>query len=72
MQDIIPQVALDSVKELFVPENKLSCAIQEAESLPQFEITKLDAQWLQVLSEGWATPLEGFMDEKEFLQVICR
>ncbi|KAH0623576.1 hypothetical protein JD844_006482 [Phrynosoma platyrhinos] len=31
---------------------------------------ELDLQWVQVLSEGWATPLKGFMREKEFLQVI--
>lgn len=31
---------------------------------------QLDLQWVQVLSEGWATPLKGFMREKEYLQVI--
>ena len=25
-------------------------------------------QWVQVLAEGWATPLTGFMREREFLQ----
>ena len=35
-----------------------------------FKITKLDTQWLQVLSEGWATPLHGFMREKEYLQSL--
>jgi len=29
---------------------------------------QLDLQWVQVLSEGWATPLTGFMREREFLQ----
>jgi 3'-phosphoadenosine 5'-phosphosulfate synthase len=29
---------------------------------------QLDTQWVQVLSEGWATPLTGFMREREFLQ----
>jgi len=38
-------------------------------SSPALEITKLDLQWLQVLSEGWATPLTGFMREDQFLQV---
>lgn len=28
----------------------------------------MDLQWVQVLAEGWATPLTGFMREKEFLQ----
>ncbi|KAA8583712.1 hypothetical protein FQN60_014920 [Etheostoma spectabile] len=31
---------------------------------------QLDLQWVQVLSEGWASPLKGFMREREFLQVI--
>ena len=31
-------------------------------------LSQLDLQWLQVLSEGWATPLKGFMREREFLQ----
>ncbi|XP_076045022.1 3'-phosphoadenosine 5'-phosphosulfate synthase isoform X3 [Oratosquilla oratoria] len=65
---IIPQNALDHVKELFVPENLVDNAREEARSLPPLEITKLDTQWLQVLSEGWATPLKGFMREREFLQ----
>ncbi|MBN3312260.1 PAPS2 synthase, partial [Atractosteus spatula] len=30
----------------------------------------LDLQWVQVLAEGWATPLTGFMREREFLQVL--
>ena len=27
-------------------------------------------QWVQVLSEGWASPLKGFMTEVEFLQCL--
>ena len=67
---MIPKSANEGVKELFVAENKLSQAKQEAESLPSVTITTLDLQWLQVLSEGWATPLYGFMREQEFLQVL--
>lgn len=33
-------------------------------------VFQLDLQWVQVLSEGWATPLKGFMREKEYLQII--
>ena len=29
---------------------------------------QIDLQWIQILSEGWATPLTGFMREREFLQ----
>lgn len=57
------------MRELFVSENKLECAKAEAESLPSVDITELDLQWLQVLSEGWASPLTGFMRERQFLQV---
>ena len=28
----------------------------------------MDLQWVQVLGEGWASPLKGFMREREFLQ----
>jgi 3'-phosphoadenosine 5'-phosphosulfate synthase len=33
-----------------------------------FFFCQLDLQWVQVLAEGWATPLTGFMREREFLQ----
>ena len=65
---IVPRSASTEVRELFVPESRLESTRQEAESLPAVEISKLDLQWLQVLSEGWATPLTGFMREREFLQ----
>lgn len=51
-----------------MPISQLPVAQKEAENLPKINITKLDCQWLQVLSEGWATPLSGFMREREFLQ----
>lgn len=65
---MIPSSALNVVDELFVPASQLPAAQAEAGSLPKLKIAKLDRQWLQVLSEGWATPLTGFMREKEFLQ----
>ncbi|XP_020830619.1 bifunctional 3'-phosphoadenosine 5'-phosphosulfate synthase 2 [Phascolarctos cinereus] len=69
-QTIVPHSAIQGIHELFVPENKVDAARAEAEKLPSLLITKLDLQWVQVLSEGWATPLKGFMREKEFLQVM--
>ncbi|XP_019339831.2 bifunctional 3'-phosphoadenosine 5'-phosphosulfate synthase 2 isoform X2 [Alligator mississippiensis] len=69
-QNIVPNTAIRNVLELFVPENKIDMARAEANALPAVEITKLDLQWVQVLSEGWATPLKGFMREIEYLQVI--
>ena len=56
--------------ELFVSSDRLSSVREEASSLPQLAITKLDTQWLQVLSEGWASPLTGFMRERELLQCL--
>ncbi|XP_075697313.1 bifunctional 3'-phosphoadenosine 5'-phosphosulfate synthase 2 [Rhinoderma darwinii] len=68
--EIVPSGAIKEVHELFVPENKLNQTREEAENLPAVEITKVDLQWVQVLSEGWATPLKGFMREREYLQVL--
>ncbi|CAH0557297.1 unnamed protein product [Brassicogethes aeneus] len=56
------------VKELFVHESKE--LLEEAQNLPKITMTEIDLQWLQVLSEGWASPLKGFMREDEFLQTI--
>ena len=56
--------------ELFVPADQLAAVREEASSLPQLALTKLDTQWLQVLSEGWASPLTGFMREREMLQCL--
>ncbi|XP_018420494.1 PREDICTED: bifunctional 3'-phosphoadenosine 5'-phosphosulfate synthase 2 isoform X2 [Nanorana parkeri] len=67
---IVPSSATKDVHELFVSENRLDEAREEAENLPSVQITKLDLEWVQVLSEGWATPLKGFMREREYLQVM--
>ncbi|XP_062071006.1 bifunctional 3'-phosphoadenosine 5'-phosphosulfate synthase 2 isoform X2 [Lepus europaeus] len=69
-QNIVPHSVIKGIHELFVPENKLDQIRAEAGTLPSLSITKLDLQWVQVLSEGWATPLKGFMREKEYLQVM--
>uniref|UniRef100_A0A9J7Y537 3'-phosphoadenosine 5'-phosphosulfate synthase 2b n=2 Tax=Cyprinus carpio TaxID=7962 RepID=A0A9J7Y537_CYPCA len=69
-QDIVPTGVTEEVNELFVPENKMDLVLSDANILPVLTITELDLQWVQVLSEGWATPLKGFMREREFLQVL--
>uniref|UniRef100_A0A673TKY9 3'-phosphoadenosine 5'-phosphosulfate synthase 1 n=1 Tax=Suricata suricatta TaxID=37032 RepID=A0A673TKY9_SURSU len=68
--DIVPVDASYEVKELYVPENKLHLAKTDAETLPALKINKVDMQWVQVLAEGWATPLNGFMREREYLQCL--
>lgn len=65
---IIPRSANDKVEELFVPADEVEEAKAEAETLPSVEITEVDLQWVQVLAEGWASPLKGFMSEREYLQ----
>ncbi|XP_074553373.1 bifunctional 3'-phosphoadenosine 5'-phosphosulfate synthase 1 [Halichoeres trimaculatus] len=69
-RDIVPVDASYEVKELYVQENKLDLAKADAETLPAVQIGKVDMQWVQVLAEGWATPLNGFMREKEYLQCL--
>uniref|UniRef100_A0A8C8DQA8 3'-phosphoadenosine 5'-phosphosulfate synthase 1 n=1 Tax=Oryzias sinensis TaxID=183150 RepID=A0A8C8DQA8_9TELE len=69
-RDIVPVDGSYEVKELYVQENKLDLAKADAETLPAVQIGKLDMQWVQVLAEGWATPLNGFMREREFLQCL--
>ena len=56
------------VRDLFVPESRVEAARAEAASLPSLDINKLDTEWVQVLSEGWASPLTGFMTEHQYLQ----
>ncbi|XP_038060125.1 bifunctional 3'-phosphoadenosine 5'-phosphosulfate synthase-like isoform X1 [Patiria miniata] len=67
-EGIIPESAVESVKELFVPQSAQDAAKKEAETLDCVELNKVDMQWVQVLAEGWASPMTGFMREREFLQ----
>lgn len=71
-EEIIPKQIRDVevIPELFVsPARKLS-ALSESKSLPHLDITTVEMQWLQVLAEGWAYPLKGFMRENEYLQTL--
>ncbi|KDP40243.1 hypothetical protein JCGZ_02241 [Jatropha curcas] len=56
--------------ELFVDKSQKDVRRKEAISLPKITLTKIDRQWVHVLSEGWASPLSGFMRESEFLQTL--
>lgn len=64
------EAASEVVQELLVPESEVESRLKEAESLPSVEIGEVDLQWVQVLSEGWAQPLKGFMRETEYLQTL--
>ena len=67
LQGIIPRAVNDRVSELMVAEDKKEDFLKEAETLPSVEITKIDLQWVQVLGEGWASPLNG----KYLFQFYC-
>jgi len=67
---IVPESTLKTTKELFVPQQVQESAKKEAETLPVLDISEVDLQWVQVLAEGWATPLTGFMRERQYLQCL--
>lgn len=49
--DIIEAETIEPV-ELFVAEDKKQLLLEESLDLENIELEKIDAQWLQVLSEG--------------------
>ncbi|KAL6532372.1 Sigma1B-adaptin [Orobanche gracilis] len=58
------------IVELFVKEPEKDSKLKQALGLPNIRLSKIDLQWVHVLSEGWASPLKGFMRESEFLQTL--
>ncbi|KRY16256.1 Bifunctional 3'-phosphoadenosine 5'-phosphosulfate synthase 2 [Trichinella patagoniensis] len=58
---IFPDEALmrlgGKVRELFVDESERLRLEASLSQMPKLSLEKIDLQWLQVLSEGWATPL---------------
>ncbi|KRY90617.1 Bifunctional 3'-phosphoadenosine 5'-phosphosulfate synthase 2 [Trichinella pseudospiralis] len=58
------------VRELFVDESERLRLEASLSQMPKLSLEKIDLQWLQVLSEGWATPLAGFMTETQYLQTL--
>lgn len=59
-----------SLVDLVVPESQRALKISEAEAMPKVKLTKIDLEWVHVISEGWASPLKGFMREDEYLQSL--
>lgn len=57
------------IPELFVPDRKVKEMLNTVENLEKLDIDVIDLQWVQVLAEGWAYPLTGFMREKQLLEV---
>ncbi|XP_011213772.2 bifunctional 3'-phosphoadenosine 5'-phosphosulfate synthase [Bactrocera dorsalis] len=71
-EGIIPKCKANSneIEELFVEPKLKESLLHEAKSLHSIPLTDVDLQWVQVLSEGWAHPLKGFMREDIFLQTL--
>ncbi|EDW49837.1 GM19669 [Drosophila sechellia] len=72
-EGIIPRSLrdVDLLPELYPSESIATEALRhEAESLQAIEISTVELQWVQVLAEGWAYPLRGFMREDEYLQTL--
>lgn len=59
-----------SLVDLVVPEGRRAAVVSEADPLPKVKLTKIDVEWVHVISEGWASPLRGFMREDEYLQSL--
>ena len=68
---IIPRAANDRVSELMVAPEKKEEFLKEAAELPSVEINKLDLQWVQVLGEGWASPLKGINIKQQETCPVC-
>lgn len=56
--------------DLVVPEKDRVLKAKEAEALPRVRLTRIDLEWVHVISEGWASPLKGFMREEQYLQTL--
>jgi len=73
---ILPEKAMHQligppVRQLFVNNEAEKTALTEStKNAPEVELNLVDLQWLQVLAEGWATPLSGFMRERQYLQSL--
>lgn len=56
---------------LVVEESRRRVMKREAETVPiRIKLNRVDLEWVHVLSEGWASPLKGFMRQSEFLQTL--
>ncbi|XP_055912133.1 bifunctional 3'-phosphoadenosine 5'-phosphosulfate synthase [Eupeodes corollae] len=71
-EGIIPKALreIQQLPELFVDSSLKEAFLHETKSLPKIPITSVELQWVQILSEGWAFPLKGFMRENEYLQAL--
>ncbi|KAI1726416.1 ATP-sulfurylase domain-containing protein [Ditylenchus destructor] len=69
-EHVLFQLCDQPVRELFLANERRAETEKHAMGKPEFTLTMVDLQWLQVLAEGWATPLPGFMRERQYLQCL--
>jgi len=62
-----PAKAAD-VKELYAADP--AAAQKEAGTLESVTLNSEDLEWVHVLAEGWASPLDGFMTEQQYLSCL--
>ena len=55
---------------LAAPADARAAKLAEAAKAPKALLTDIDVNWLQVIAEGWAAPLTGFMREGPLLQAL--
>eukprot|EP00592_Proboscia_alata_P022521 CAMPEP_0194424354 /NCGR_PEP_ID=MMETSP0176-20130528/23623_1 /TAXON_ID=216777 /ORGANISM="Proboscia alata, Strain PI-D3" /LENGTH=1098 /DNA_ID=CAMNT_0039234061 /DNA_START=232 /DNA_END=3525 /DNA_ORIENTATION=+ len=66
----LPNPDGDVIVDCHVPSSERAARMAEAETLPKVLITDIDLNWLQVIGEGWASPLRGFMREGALLETL--
>ncbi|KAF8371149.1 pps-1 [Pristionchus pacificus] len=74
-EGVVPMKALSSlaplVRQLIVSPSIRSTLEEELRGIEyEVELDLVELQWLQVLAEGWASPLYGFMRERQYLQAL--
>merc|ERR1719316_1096494 len=65
---IKPATVGADVKELYAKDPE--SARKEAAGLESVTLNSEDLEWVHVLAEGWASPLDGFMTEQQYLSCL--
>jgi len=66
----LPNPDGDQFIDLHVAESEMESKLAEAATLPKVLLTDVDLNWLQVIGEGWSSPLKGFMREGTLLETL--
>merc|ERR1719203_1830664 len=55
---------------LMAPLADRPALLESAKKMEKLALSEEEMQWVHVLAEGWASPLDGFMTKVQFLQSI--